>query len=561
MTEPTSPKMFSSLDALLDSDIWRTACDQLTNWHRKNFNDIDNLDIAVSKIAMFLCDKINVDGITKDDMIYIVKDNINNQINIALASEKQQKNITENTNNSLSDGVLSDSDQTGTIKFFHAKGHYGFINSTNGKEVYFHENNFQGNIDFCVSGVEVKYELHSNAQGRLQAKNIVPVGGHLIPRAQIKNLQDVSTDTSKQGIKLKVVDDDNTFNLSTEIRELEAIMLNRKGPPSKKLIMWSRLIIDDIAVYKKDSTTGLNTDEIDHIIHSHIPRLASIALYETWHFPHDEDIHSILKYYITNTFSRLFYEGKIAFSEEYATFNTGLVDKLYEPIYALFRRRSQSDRNKKDTRPYDFIDWCVAGKNAHGRTLMKTFPVRPSAAAYFSKIGDVIFDDSLSITIQWDHVLQDGIKNGRFPKNFLQSNPPRGFSWADDLPINILLTSYVKALSEDPQTFRSLKNRMDDAIQLARKRASWNYKTAIPSYYPKYDTMNILLPLALIDDSVVDLALVVRRMNEREYYGSTVFPLDLAYERARLVCRPDSDWLRPDAATRTSSDDEEVDDT
>ena len=57
--------------------------------------------------------------------------------------------------------------------------------------------------------------------------------------------------------------------------------------------------------------------------------------------------------------------------------------------------------------------------------------------------------------------------------------------------------------------------------------------------------MSLLLPLALINDEVVDIALVVTKNPSGSYLGRTILPLDWAYMNARLVCRPDSDWLVP----------------
>ena len=80
---------------------------------------------------------------------------------------------------------------------------------------------------------------------------------------------------------------------------------------------------------------------------------------------------------------------------------------------------------------------------------------------------------------------------------------------------------------------------------LAEKRIRWNFKTAIPQYYPRFNLMSLLLPLALINDEVVDIALVVTKNPSGSYLGRTILPLDWAYMNARLVCRPDSDWLVP----------------
>ncbi|MDR2006776.1 MAG: DUF3825 domain-containing protein [Acidaminococcales bacterium] len=55
--------------------------------------------------------------------------------------------------------------------------------------------------------------------------------------------------------------------------------------------------------------------------------------------------------------------------------------------------------------------------------------------------------------------------------------------------------------------------------------------------------MSLLLPLSLTDDDVVDLALVTEKATAGNYLGHTILLLDWAYGNARLITRPDSDWL------------------
>ena len=91
---------------------------------------------------------------------------------------------------------------------------------------------------------------------------------------------------------------------------------------------------------------------------------------------------------------------------------------------------------------------------------------------------------------------------------------------------------------------RTLTMHLDEAIGVAKKRARWNYRTAIPHYFPSFKRLEFLLPLCLLRDSQVDVALSVQK-TDTGYLGNTVLPLDWAYKSARLVCRPDSDWLAP----------------
>src|SRR5262249_28571953 len=114
-------------------------------------------------------------------------------------------------------------------------------------------------------------------------------------------------------------------------------------------------------------------------------------------------------------------------------------------------------------------------------------------------------------------------------------------------------SSFAAAIKAHPPTYRVIKNRMQDALQLSLKRVRWNFKTAIPTYFPKRNRISLLLPLALLSDESVDRALVVERTPSGNYLGHTILPLDWAYSNARLVCRPDSDWLSIAKITGTST--------
>ena len=91
--------------------------------------------------------------------------------------------------------------------------------------------------------------------------------------------------------------------------------------------------------------------------------------------------------------------------------------------------------------------------------------------------------------------------------------------------------------------YNRLKNRVSDAIDFAVKRVRWNFKTALPCFYPQGNAMSLMLPLALMEDDRVDVALVVERTRSGSYQGQTILTLQAAYIDARLICRPDSEWL------------------
>lgn len=281
--------------------------------------------------------------------------------------------------------------------------------------------------------------------------------------------------------------------------------------------------------------------------------LRDLALDERWSFgPVDEPETDfpILWNYLRFTFVRLQNERKICESvvdhTEFAAFNTGLVDKRYEPIFAVFRHNSIPNRQQWRT-----AGFCIAGEGWEGKNLVRNFNPLPQPPHYFSRVEDMIYDVTAGEPeVDWEHVIIEDIE--RLPIAFLIDHAPKEFELLDLLILpRWERTKYFKnlgsAIREDLRTYRAIKNRLADAVDLAVKRTRWNFKTAIPQYYPRGNTITLLLPLALVNEDIVDLALVVEKTRSGNYLGHTIFPLDWAYVNARLVCRPYSDWLLPSA--------------
>ncbi|HCQ63797.1 MAG TPA: hypothetical protein DIU07_00845 [Rhodobacteraceae bacterium] len=390
--------------------------------------------------------------------------------------------------------------KTGKIKFFDKGKNWGFIiNDEDSSEVYFHGNQVSPDSGPLADGSAVEFVIGEH-KGRTQAQNVVAErsGG--------------AEDDSKP--------------------------LAFHGPKGSHLGQWAFIPMQDF--------TAASGNDYKSVL----PKLAEMTLDDEsdWSFlQHEgEDNFGILHSYLTYTFVRLWNEGKLAFAEDqkgkWAAFNTGLVDTLYKPIYALF------SENPYGNSPYKFVAFCVPGIDFHGKRLIGLFDPLPERAEYFSDPRDVFLDSTKSVFPQHDHIIEDGIRRGRFPIDFLRRNKPFEFEWQDPSAmtsddLTCFLGNLADAVKSDDQCYRGIIARVDDAVRIAIERVKWNFKTAIPQYYPKFDLMSLLLPLGLVKDDVVDLALVVQRQSNGTYSGNTIIPLSWAYKNARLVCRPDSDWL------------------
>lgn len=218
--------------------------------------------------------------------------------------------------------------------------------------------------------------------------------------------------------------------------------------------------------------------------------LSKLAAPETWSndtYPNN----GILANYIAKTYEKLQAERNIIFSQDYTLFNTGLFTKYYEPIYAY-----QSGKNILFLTDYEL-----------GNIDIKE---RPERANYFEHPELLLFDWHCPINIQYSHILDDDKNRKRIPDDILAR--------------------------------KDIINTLNGSIDTMKKRLSCNYKLAIPQYFE--GKIQLLLPLCLKTDDIPDIALTVTK-KDGYYQGHTCLTLDMAYNNARLIAKPESNWLNP----------------
>lgn len=278
---------------------------------------------------------------------------------------------------------------------------------------------------------------------------------------------------------------------------------------------------------------------------SAIETLKNMALSERWTYSIENENYPspILAKYLKWTFVKLMRENKILYSNEYAAFNTGLVDKFYKLIYAVF------DKNKYNKQPWHFIDFCVAGSSTiAARRLTENFSQLPERASYIQNYDDVIYDTSLPVDVNWEHIILENIE--RMPIELLRQVCLGTFDVLDPSQLSECDKSHYykelrNVLEANPMRLSIISSMMSMAVETAKQRVAWNYKTAIPVYYPTDDSVHLILPLALNinEPDEISIALVMTKTPSGRYRAVTIFTLDMAYSNARLVTKPSSDWL------------------
>lgn len=240
-------------------------------------------------------------------------------------------------------------------------------------------------------------------------------------------------------------------------------------------------------------------------------KLARMAKPEDWNFStstfkSNSASYPILTNYLNYTFIRLQEQNKISFSEDgdKACFNTGLQTPTEKDIFATFFR------NKK-AKEYSASDWTFFGFFDSYSEKLRDFQPLPELASYITDPSDLVFDFEYQIEVNSSHILN---KNQERLPEILQQN-------------NTVATRTI-----------------DSSVSVIRERLRRNYKLAIPHWYE--NKIQLLLPLYITSEEIADLALVADKDKDRKLYRiKTVLTMDMAYNDARLICRPDRDWLNP----------------
>ncbi|QIK56680.1 DUF3825 domain-containing protein [Erysipelothrix sp. HDW6A] len=182
-----------------------------------------------------------------------------------------------------------------------------------------------------------------------------------------------------------------------------------------------------------------------------------------------------------------------------AVFNTGLMTLNGQDIYGMFL--VNGDRSTEQ-------HWYFNGfYKDSDRFLMNYFSKLPMFITMFAEPSDAYYDCDLELRKELDHIIDDNYER---------------------------LPDKLKSLDEN--TLRLIVN---GAIDVSLKKIKRNNRMVVPQLY--YGNITYLLPIDLFGEK---FALAVEKINN-QYRANTILTLEMAYMQARLVMKPESDWLTP----------------
>lgn len=182
--------------------------------------------------------------------------------------------------------------------------------------------------------------------------------------------------------------------------------------------------------------------------------------------------------------------------------DTGLYTRRYETIYGLFEPNTRPDARQR---------WFLKGFFKERDPMLVSFEYLPCRVRFTEDPSELVFDYRLPIRSNIDHILGDEENLTRIPASLMGEG-------------NSLL----------------LRRAFEGAVVEAARRAAANYTLAVPQFYG--GRIQLLLPLCLTGDKP-ELALTIQR-EDGFYAARTCLTLEMAYNNARLICRPETSWIK-----------------
>ena len=244
----------------------------------------------------------------------------------------------------------------------------------------------------------------------------------------------------------------------------------------------------------------------------HLTNLALLAENERW-TTKDGDKNDILFYYIIKLFEILKKQNKVVESDkgDLLVFNTGLMTDNGEDIYGCCVK---NERYGQD----DWIPkWFFKGFKKESDRFFTFYKFnKPNIASFNADSNEFIFNPNANLEFNADHIFDD--------------------HWEED--------------NRFPDELKRLGKKVaialiNDAFKVSIAKARRNYRLAVPQYY--LGKIMFLLPLYIHinDKDIITMAIAIEKNENGSYRANTIFDLDTAYKKARLLTKPESNWLLP----------------
>jgi hypothetical protein len=280
-----------------------------------------------------------------------------------------------------------------------------------------------------------------------------------------------------------------------------------------------------------------------------LDRLKSLAANEHW-----GKGGRMLRSYFNHMFDKVVEDGLLIVHPDgqSAVFHTGLLTRSDQDIYAVFVPNEREDAQDWFFRGFSTRDGLGLGDLLAAYEELPVRPrfiVRAEQAFYAPQSGAPECD--------WHALICENIS--RIPRQLIHDASEDRILLPDMRDVG--KDAFMDCLDEAAQRLRSdagmdaLVAWFESALDRALDRLHMDYKIAVPAWHARDKCVALMLPLQVRQrDTNVALA-VAWDEDQGCYVGLNLLTMEMAYNNARLIARPEATWLieanqsRPKRAT------------
>ena len=233
-----------------------------------------------------------------------------------------------------------------------------------------------------------------------------------------------------------------------------------------------------------------------------LEKLVDLAEPEPWTLPGGQK-NAVLAKYVSGTFRQCYKQEKFLTTQDgqFTCFNTGLLTPNGHDILCVFQKNKRTDAQ-------EWVLRFFAGNDE--RKYMDLFSEVPKLATYTSRFEEFYFNPNYDFIISTDHILDD--------------------NWDRIHDVVPLSKAIVKSL-------------MIGVIEEAKRRIKRNLRLVVPQFYNNQIMYLVPIHIPIDDDKFITMALAAELTQQKQYRANTIFTKEMAYEKARLLMKPESNWL------------------
>ena len=268
-----------------------------------------------------------------------------------------------------------------------------------------------------------------------------------------------------------------------------------------------------------------------------LDRLKALAANEHW-----GKNGRMLRSYFNHMFEKVMEDGLLSFHPDgqSAVFHTGLATRNEKDIYAVFCPNKRDDAQEWFLRGFSTKDGIGLGDILQGYDdlpFRPRFIARSEQAFYSLQYGGPECD--------WPSILVENVS--RIPRYLIRDTTEDRILLPDMRVVG--KERYMEYLDEAALRLKNdegmdrLVAWFEAALDRTLDRLHMDYKLAVPSWYAKEKCVVLMLPLQVRQNDVNVVITVKWDEHQGCYHGLNLLTLEMAYNNARLIARPEARWL------------------